>query len=366
MPPRWSLTVFGLALTVAFWPGISGAATSPRWAIAAIGASLLLFCARPIRITIAHLAGALFAVWCFTTLAWSASPDGTDAAFKFGILAVCFCLGSAIDDLEPLWIGAGIGIALSSALTIIQLAGFAPVAYLTIPSGLFLNGNYMAEAAVLVLIGLAAYGRWWLAVACLPAATFGLARGAILAGVTALTAWLWMRSRSAAVAVVLVGVLAGSAMWASGYRTAHITERIGFWRDAVAGITVTGQGLGSFRDGFVSYAEQSDLRRSRPGQPHNEALGIAFETGIVGLGLFALFVAMLLGPMRPESLVLIALATESLFAQPLHLPATAVLGCLAAGACTRSAHHVRDTALLGGILLRAGLGRRGRGYGSIC
>lgn len=360
MTARWPLALFGFAITAAFWPGIAAAATSPRWAVAAIGSALLLFCAGPIRLTIAHLAGALFLGWCLATLSWSWSPDALDAAFKLGILAACFCLGSVSEDLEPLWLGAGVGIAVSSVIAIAQVFGFAPVPYLTIPAGLFINGNYMAEAAVLVLIGLAASGRWWMAAACLPAATLGVARGALLALAAAAAAWLWGRSRAAALALVLLVAVSGATMGFYGWRSTHVAERVAFWRDTASGITLTGHGLGSFRDVFTRYAEHTDLRRSRPAQPHNEALGIAFELGIVGLVLFLIFAATLFGPLRPQGLVLIAVAVEAMFAQPLHLPVTGALGCLVAGHIARGVRDARSAALRCGILLRAGLGRFGR------
>ena len=53
-------------------------------------------------------------------------------------------------------------------------------------AGLFVVGNYLAEAAVLVAIALALYRRLVLAALCLPAAILPMGRGALLAFIAAL------------------------------------------------------------------------------------------------------------------------------------------------------------------------------------
>src|SRR6202042_2083166 len=190
--------MFGLGLltTGAYWPWIWSPAMTPKWAaLSCLAPGLLLWRAQPFPFTRAHLTGCGLILWAAGTVLWSASPlYSLNALWLTAILpAICFCLGSQTPQLRPLFIGAGVGLALSSAVSVGQLAGWIDWPTINIPSGLFLNKNFMAEAAALVLIWLIAERVWWLAVPVMPAIALANARGALLALGGGLALELWRR-----------------------------------------------------------------------------------------------------------------------------------------------------------------------------
>ena len=145
--------LFGFALMTAYWPNISGVATTPRWDVAVLLA-VVLFVAPRVRMTAAHWLGALLMGWLLLSLTWSnGRDDGIDIAFRMGCAAVAFAVGSLIKDIRPLIQGAALGIGISSAVAIAQWLGWHGMeqkggAF----SGLFFDRNRLAAAAALVAL----------------------------------------------------------------------------------------------------------------------------------------------------------------------------------------------------------------------
>jgi hypothetical protein len=287
-----------------------------------------------------------FLAWAILSLAWSpAMLDGIDAVFMLALLAACFCLGNQIESLRPIIIGAALGLTLSSAFALVQwLTPHAPGVGFDSPSGLFVNGNYMAEAAALLVVGAAAERLWWLLPGLMPALLLSHARGAMLA--TVLAAIVLFRSKTDVV-VALSGAVVLAGVWAAFHIDATMADRLDLWSTTARGVTFFGHGIGSFWQVYADMDTRAVVTES-PTFAHNEFLHIAFELGIVGLALALAFCALLAGPLDTPRLILIALAVEACFAFPTHLPTTAFLGAVAAG------HAVRNR-----YLLRAGL-MRGR------
>jgi hypothetical protein len=323
----------GLAVTSAYWPWLWSPAMSPKWiALSVLSCGLLLYRNERIPFTAAHLVGAALLGWAALSVTWSQVPlYSLNALWLTAILpAVCFCLGSQTPQLRPLFLGAGLGMAASSAVAIGQLAGWIDWQTINLPSGLFLNKNFMAEAAALVLIWLIAEQVWWLAVLVMPAIALANARGALLALGVGL-ALLWWRKRSP-VTAGLLGVTVGLFIMATlNHTAATTTERLDIWADASDGIGMFGTGIGSY--GFMSHLALPDGHAMHA---HNDVLELVYELGMIGLGLGALFVWELRGPLNSARLVLIVFAVEACFAFPSHLPATMAIAALAAG------HAVRD------------------------
>ena len=330
--------VLGLLTTGAYWPWIWSPAMSPKFAaLSCLAPGLLLWRAAPFSFTKAHLFGCGLILWAAATVLWSASPlYSLNALWLTTILpAICFCLGSQTPQLRPLFLGAGVGLALSSAVSIGQLAGWIDWPTINIPSGLFLNKNYMAEAAAMVLIWLVAERVWWLVPLIIPAIALTDARGALLALGVGLLLSFWQRP-----SLLTGGLLAGTvglfvhAMLTHGAAT--MVERADIWTDATGGFGIFGNGIGSF--GFDPHKWQPD---GLPQHAHNDALELVWDLGLVGLGLVVLFVRELFGPLNPARLVLIVFAVEACFAFPSHLPATMALAALAAGHAVRGRIMVR-------------------------
>ncbi|WP_339426760.1 hypothetical protein, partial [Pseudomonas proteolytica] len=102
---RWSdllLGLFGLALMAAFWPGIAGAATTPRWIVCGL-LGFAWFTMAPAPWSAPATMGALLLGWLALSLSWSAGPlDGVDTAMKLALAAIAFAVGMASCDLRPL------------------------------------------------------------------------------------------------------------------------------------------------------------------------------------------------------------------------------------------------------------------------
>lgn len=319
----------GLLVSVAYWPGWISPALSPRFAVLSIIATgLLLWRPDPIPFTRAHLAGLAFVILAALSVLWSAvPPDSIDALWQVVTLpAICFCLGSQrLTSLRPLVSGAAIGLGVSSAFAVAQWLGWAGLPEISSPSGLFLNGNYMAEGAALVLVAAVAERLWWAVPVVLPALTLPGARGAILGVAAGLGAYLWRRFPASAIMVGLGGALAVIVLAKPG-----MAERLDIWAVAVANLDWLGHGIGSFWATPVhAYAD------GVPTHAHNEFIELASDLGPLGVALFAGFAWELRGAIDTARIVLIALAVEAVFAFPTHMPLTLALGAVCAGFAVR-------------------------------
>jgi hypothetical protein len=342
------MLALGFLTAAAYWPGIFSPAVSPRWMVLSVMApALLLWRQQPVSLTKAHWTGCALIFWAGCTVLWSVSPlDSINGLWQLCILpAVLFCLGSQQSSLRPLFIGAGLGLAVSSAIAVAQILGWDGLTTINTPAGLFLNRNFMAEAAALVLIWLIAERVWWLAILVMPAIALTDARGALLAlGVGLYLLFLQRQSRLIGGLLAATVALFCHAMFVHG--TASMVERGDIWTDATNSWSLFGNGIGTF--GVMTHKMQLD---GIPQHAHNDGLELLCDLGLVGAGLAILFVRQLVGPLNSARLVLIAFAVEGCFAFPSYLPTTLALAAVAAGAVVRDRVVVR------------GLARGGRSFG---
>jgi len=359
MNERIGAFAFGLLLTVAYWPGISGAATTPRWDVAAL-LTIVLFAAPRIRLTAAHCVGVALVGWLLLTLTWSEGRlDGVDAAFKLIIIAVAFAVGGLIEDVKSLFAGAAVGITVSSGIAIAQVYGWQGLpSYADLPSGLFYNADRLASAAALVFVGAVALRLWRFIPGVLPALILPQSRGALLASAAGVGVLCWnipgFRWR---LLLVIPVAVAAYAFVHRGVDTG-ITERLAIWRDTFDALNWMGHGLGAFWTTFPSHAFHfgDALLRSHPDHPHNEWLWLAYEGGVVAVALAAVFAGLLWrASIEPVRGVLVALFVLSLFAMPFHDPATAVIGSLVAGYLVGTRALLRDNVVRRRVALRGGL-----------
>ncbi|MFA6267662.1 MAG: hypothetical protein WC670_18340 [Pseudolabrys sp.] len=353
---RWGralLGLFGFALMAAYWPSINGAATSPRWAVLALGLVGLLF-SLDVKVTLGHIAGALFLGWCTASYLWTATPlDSVDALLKLWIMAGLFVLGSSIADLRPFYLGAAAGLAVSSALVVLVVSGLVSYAQTSPPAGLFLNYLYLAEAAALVAVACGANGLWWAVGAVAPSlGLYHLARGPLVAvgAVSGLLGWRYSRRVGLLLAVGGALVVLG-AVW---LRPATVVDRFALWEDAWSGLTFFGRGFGSYFGAVPFFSTHIDMAAIRHFHPNNWPLELLFEVGVPGTILAMALCAILLDRrLGAERLVLIAFLVEGLVGFPFSLPATAGFVALVAGRAARDLPHWRDaTAARRGVVRR--------------
>ncbi len=351
-----ALGVFGFALATAYVPWITGAASSPRWAVLVIGA--IAMCCLDLwawygrgRITWPHIFGGLFVAWALLTLLWSPAPEAWDSAWKLLLIAALFLVGTRIEDMRPFYIGAAVGVGISSVLVMLDLAGLISYQQWNRPSGLFVNGLYLAEFAVMVIAGLwgADLYRWTLL--CLPSIlVVSAARGPLIA--FAVAAWIKVMVRTwrdAALGLVLLVAVAPAVVMA---RPGSVADRFTIWGDTVRHLSWFGRGLGS----FFATSPMMDSRGygERLLHPNNDLLEIAYELGLPGVILAVAFVMSLLwvrsqavkapvfdtgiagsSPAAPAKLVVIVFLVEGCFGFPFSLPWSVGLFALAAGHVAR-------------------------------
>lgn len=353
--------VAGFALMTAYWSGIGGLATTPRWSIGAIIAIFFLFRA-PVKLTITHWLGAALVGWLLLSLVWSQGfMDGIDGAWKLLLTALLFALGSTLErnTLRALTAGAALGLTVSSIAAVAQYYGWQGLPTYSAPAGLFFNGGILAEAAAVVIAALIAFRRWWFIPLLLPALLLPMARGPVLvllaaAGISLMIRRNKMFDLAAWAAIALLVVYVDLSRWFDG----GVAERIALWRDTVNALTPLGYGLGSFGVTFPLHAHYFSLADSRPTFPHNEWLWLAYEGGVVAVMLGAAFCYSLWKSADVECrIVFMVIAGAALYAMPLHDPATVLFGALLAGYCARDRLAVRRPAGSCGNPLRAGLAR---------
>lgn len=334
LSPGFAAGVFSCLLAVAFVPSFMLPSDSPKWALLALGS--IAACALRPKLTLPHLIGGAFLAYAAASLVWTSGPyDGINELAKLIFLAAIFLIGERLADLRPVYVGLAVGFAVNSGVVIAQWLGWDGLPQFAGPAGLFMNKNYLAEAAAMLLVALVGKRLWWCIPGVLPSLLLTGARGALLGVAAAALAWLWTKSRLAAVALLAIGVLAGGFLIARGGGSS-MAEREVIWRSTVAGLTMTGSGIGSFYGRFPSHAPDYDTVRLTPGHAHNDLLEMTYELGPGVLLYLALIGLALLGPFGAERLVLIVFLAEGCFGFPLHCPVTAALAALAAGhLCSR-------------------------------
>ncbi len=318
MPPVYSIASF--AVTVAYVPWFADAANAPRWVLLSL---LVPWAWRVREWTAVHIAGDVFLVVALLSLLWTPVPiEGLQPLWQFILLGALFCIGFEMETLELVFVGAGWGIAVSSAVALFQHE----------PTGLFLNKNFMAEAAVLIAVGLMVYKRWELLPMLAPAIFLPLSRGALLAFGVALT----MHRRSAWWAASLV--LAYMTLVIVRPDGASLGERYVIWTETLRHLTWFGHGLGSFYIDFPSFQDGGFARRFD--HAHNDLLELTYEFGLL-LAPLLLVCSAAMWQYSQVWLVMAVFMVEGCFGFPLFMPVTGALGALAAGHLCSSWYRLR-------------------------
>jgi O-Antigen ligase len=342
-----------------------------RWALLIVGLPMIVC----VRATALHWLGLAFLAYAGLSLLWTPFP--LDGCYELGIVALLggsFCLGSCLERVHVVFVGAALGLVPSLIVGVMQWYGANPVLQLTPnPSGLFVNANIWGETASLALIGIASSSSACfrtasdirstatvviptLASQCIVLIAMVISAVSLLlshhrtsmialgiVGMIWLMNWLatsghlhWSRlTRSVIVAAVFVAILS-SVIFAFLIQLpilGSVTERIAIWHATLDGLTFLGHGAGSFRgliplyffsksEGALDYA-------------HNDLLQLAFEYGIAALVPAAIFALLALRSASTMRYVLIVFGIQSLAEFPLYMPATGFLAALAAGHCSR-------------------------------
>lgn len=330
------MIALGFVLAVLMVPGFPGTATSPRWALLSVALPLMF--ALPRRLQVAHSLMVIFIGWGAVTLLWTANPyEGVDHLWKFFVLGLAFIIASDRADLRGLFIGLSVGMGLNSALVIAQYhfgAAWVPQLAPDIPSGFFLNRNFVGETAALVLAGAAGYRIWWGAALCVPAVVYSGARGAWLGLAIAGLVYLWSAGHRRWVLVLAAGGAAVCGYFlVIGTFDVVVLRRAMIWLDIANVSTPLGYGLGSFYTAFQLFMDRSLAMGVMIEHAHNDYAQMLFELGAFGLILFSLLVALSLASKANERYVVIVFSVEACFGFPTYLPVSAFIAFCCMGYC---------------------------------
>lgn len=338
-----ALAGIAFLVMVTVWPGISGFAIAPRWAVLATLPPLLLFAVR-IRMTPLHWLGLALMAYATASLLWApVFVEALQGWAQMVILAVAFCLGGEAEDMRPFYAASALGVSVSAILAVLQIAGFDPVEQIVSPAGLFANKNLMGETAGVALVGVMAAGLWPLAVmpalALALSTCWGAAFGVLMAGV----AWVWTRSAWYGIAAALVALTVAQLVFVNMEgRRYTVTVRARIVADAVGNMRWFGHGVGSYWVATPQNAPRQEAMNVRHWHAHNDPLEMAFNFGLGSILFFALVGALLSGPVCAEWFVLIAVLGTGLFGFPLFAPATGFVAAVCAGRLARRRADLRD------------------------
>lgn len=329
----------GFLVMVAYVPGVTGAALPTGWAAMWLVTPFLLLFHEIPRLTVVHWLGLMTLAYAVLSLLWF--PNGLWGLMKLAAMTSVFVYASSLNDIRLVLRGLALGLGVSAIVVVFQAFGVPVVYSATIkPAGLFINSNALAEASALVLLLLIAARMWvWLPVA-IPGLIYS-SRAVMLGLIVAMLAWVWDRSRKAAIALVITSAVAlgvVAAYFPFGFLSS-VDQRLDLWRDTIDGLTWRGWGIGSFDFLYPMLASHVNTMESRPQYAHNDALQLLFELGIGALPLLVMAL-MLLGVKDDNRPAYACFLVISLFGFPSYLPVTGFLAAFLAGRLSRAGNFV--------------------------
>lgn len=342
----------GLILTAAYIPGWTGATVLSGWVVLSI--LLPFYLIGRLELGLGHWLGLSFLAYATASYLWAPVP--AQAVWDLWLtwcLAFSFALGAERYD-PKLWVGMAVGLIPSLAFAFAQWLGYSPIFannYISF-AGTFVNPDMFGETACLVTIALIASRCYWPLVFTIPPIYFAQSRTVIVAYAAVIAFAAWERWRWMVVLPSLLLML--SVGWWVSRNTADrphhsdaIAERFAIWRDTLDGVTWLGRGPGSFYMLYPEFAKRTDTMATRPEDPHNEYLNLAFQYGLGALPLAGLL-WLGLASRGPERYILIAFLTIAFFSFPTRIPTEGFVGLVALGRLCRRGNLAWVHQLLGG------------------
>ena len=320
----------GLILPLCYIPGVSDLDILSGWIVLSL--TLPWFFLRPLRLGVAHYLGLAFLGYATLSLLWAPVwQQGIWDLWQLAILAACFCLGSSRDNQRPLYLGLALGLSVNTALAVGQQFGWQPVHHNSsdIPAGFFFNNDMLGESAALVSIALYSIRLYWPIILTLPSVFLSGGRAAILSIVVVI-----LHRRLDAIPNRTKCPPChrdlNHCLWHYNHNTNAFHERIALWEDTASGLTPFGHGAGSFFMLYPKYALRTDTMSTRPEDPHNDYLGLAFQYGLGATLVFAILGISLVSS-GPSRLVLLAFGLIAFVSFPIRIPIEGLVGMVALG-----------------------------------
>lgn len=331
------LPVLGFLVSSLFVVGWTGAATAPRWGVLFVLVPIIFLSSKRVALNRGHLAILTLLAFAWASLNWSAAfYDSLLALLQLTWIVLLVWIGSAQENLEQTYVWTSAGVGISSLLTIVQTISPETLAFIpevSAPAGLFINKNVLAEAAALCLVAMLWHKRWILALLLVPAVTLTFCRAVWLALGLAFVVRLASFSRILGIGAA-IGLIVGT-WWIVGWFPN--AERLAFWESTSGVLNFWGYGFGSFYYWQPALPVSYDFGYYRSEHAHNEYLELAFELGLVGVGLVAYITSTLWKRKNScEGYLLLVMAVESVFGFPWRMQVTAFLGAIVVGYMLRN------------------------------
>jgi hypothetical protein len=317
----------GAIVSLCYVPGITGAYIATQWPVLAVLSIFTVFRSAPF--TVLHGFGVLFILYAAIGVWFSVVPY--NAVFGFWLVVLMglnLWLGSTLTTLRGLYAGLAIGGAVSSAVAVLQYAGWQllPVTS-TAPPGLYVNSVQQGAVLALLIVALATERMWLWIVPLVPGLVLSQSRGAWLALAVGLIALRFRRAWPLGAIVAAVGIF---YLFMPLGRTSD-QERMLIWEVAWHGLNWFGWGPGAFSAVNITQAGQVLY----PGHAHNDALQLLFEYGMGALLPLSILSVALLRTGSKEWPVVVAFAVASCYSMPLYMPITSLLAVAATGRILR-------------------------------
>lgn len=341
----------GAILTAAYVPGWTDAAILSGWIVLSIMLPFYLF--DRIEMGPAHWLGLIFLAYATLSILWA--PVWQQAIWDLWLTWACafaFCLGAQRYSLK-VWVGMALGLTVCLGFAIAQWFG-AKVIFANnngTYAGTYVNPDMFGETACLISIALIATRCYWPLVFTLPPIYLTQSRTVYVAYAAAIALAAWDRWRWIAVVPVVILTLGVGWFVTSNtpqrvHATDAIAERFAIWRDTIDGTTWAGRGAGSFYMLYPEFAKRTDTMYTRPEDPHNEFLNLAFQYGLGALPVLAVLGIGLFAP-GPERYILAGWLAIAFFSFPARIPTEAFVGMVALGRLCRAGNLAWVYELLG-------------------
>ncbi len=364
MTPGRRLTLLAFLVSIAFYNGILGCATLPKWIVLAVGLPLCRFAP---RLTIENLCVGTLLAWCAASIAWT--PERFEAVNKlyFFLLFGYAFIAAQEGTLRDIMLGFAAGLCVNAVIGLLQFAGDdLGINQGVAPAGLLFNADFLAEFAAVVSVWIVAVRRWEI----LPLTALPLALCSSRAAVVVFVAgaiWCLPRWWHRLAAVVAACPAAYLALYHLGSGKARdVNARIEIWRWGMQHLSWRGMGIEWTRAAReVIYLPGMPPRLV--GEIHSDVLQIPVELGIIGACLILLLGGLLLWHARHDRIgtaVLVACGADLAVNFPLQLPLSGALLAMVAGTAAAAGHRVQLPRFRRTVAADAGVGPTRAGIGA--
>jgi hypothetical protein len=322
------MLLLGLAMSVLFVPGYTGASIQTSWVVLSLALPLALW--RKVTLTPLHWAVFAWVGLALASLAWTTNVyDAVWGVWGIVLFALAFYLGSSLVSLRRLFFGLGIGASISACFALAQAYGLhwplTSNSNLNI-AGLYFNAMYAGEIFAIVILGCVIYELYWL----VPLLVVAL----VLTG--SHSGWIALAIGLALIKVrsfIFLGLstLAVAVLFTYHFRPSD-AERLQTWYAAYSYLSLFGHGPGSFLSVWWQSASGTLIF---PEYVHNDFLQLIYEYGIFALVPFTLFGVLLASSRSPDWPILCAFLFMALVSFPLYTPILSFLSACAAGRLSR-------------------------------